>query len=66
MQVTINAEPKELPEGMSVADLVQHLALDPKKVAIERNLTIVPKSRYAQERLCDKDEIEIVGFIGGG
>lgn len=66
MEVTINGEIHTLPSEMNVAQLVAHLALDTKKVAIERNYTIVPKSQYGAVMLSDKDQIEIVGFIGGG
>ncbi len=66
MQILLNGEPKEIPNGMNVAGLLQHLALDDTKIAIEQNRAIVPKSTYGEAPLHDKDEIEIVGFIGGG
>ena len=47
-------------------DLVDSLGLDPRKVAVERNLEIVPRSAYSSVRLADGDRIEIVHFIGGG
>lgn len=49
-----------------VQDLIAELNLDPRKVAIERNLAIVPRSEYATTPILDGDAIEIVGFIGGG
>jgi thiamine biosynthesis protein ThiS len=49
-----------------VAALVEGLGLDSRKVAIELNLEIVPRSAYAATRLADGDRIEIVHFIGGG
>ena len=49
-----------------VAALVATLGLDPRKVAVERNLEIVPRSAYAATQLTDGDRIEIVHFIGGG
>jgi thiamine biosynthesis protein ThiS len=49
-----------------VAALVAHLGLDGRKVAVERNLEIVPRSTYGSTALTDGDRIEIVHFIGGG
>jgi len=51
---------------MSVMALTELLALDPRKVAVERNLEIVPKSQYQDTALADGDQIEIVQFVGGG
>jgi thiazole synthase/sulfur carrier protein len=49
-----------------VAALVDALGLDPRKVAVERNLEIVPRSAYLKTPLADGDRIEIVQFVGGG
>ena len=49
-----------------VAALVRVLGLDPRKVAVERNLEIVPRSTYGRARLFDGDRLEIVQFVGGG
>jgi thiamine biosynthesis protein ThiS len=51
---------------MSLATLIAELGLDTRKVAIERNLEIVPRSTYAQVLLDEGDAIEIVQFVGGG
>ncbi len=66
ISVTVNGEPRRIDGGMDVAALIERLGLDPRKVAVERNLAIVPKSAYAGTRLEDGDRIEIVHFIGGG
>jgi thiamine biosynthesis protein ThiS len=66
MQVFLNGEPKDIANGLTVAALVESLRLDGRKVAIERNLEIVPKSLYAEVTLAEDDRIEIVHFIGGG
>jgi len=66
MNLTINGEPRALPEAASVAAMLTHLGIDTKKVAVERNLEIVPKSAFETTRLADGDRIEIVHFIGGG
>ncbi len=66
MRLLLNGDEREIAEGSSVADLVAALGLDSRKVAVERNLEIVPRSTYAATSLTDGDRIEIVTFIGGG
>jgi len=66
MQLTVNGETRSFDGAPSVAALVDALGLDARKVAVERNLEIVPKSAYAATALADGDRIEIVHFIGGG
>lgn len=65
-QITVNGGPRPLADLRLVSDLIAALNLDPRKVAIERNLAIVPRSEYATTPIMDGDAIEIVGFIGGG
>ena len=66
MRLVINGEARELDGAADLAGLVTGLGLDARKVAVERNLEIVPRSLYAATALCDGDRIEIVHFIGGG
>ena len=66
MRLTINGEDKIYDETLTVEMLLGKIGLDSKKVAIERNLEIVPKSAYTQINLRDGDRLEIVHFIGGG
>ena len=66
MRLVINGEERGFTEIADVAALVAALGLDPRKVAVERNLEIVPRSIYAGTALADGDRIEIVHFIGGG
>jgi thiamine biosynthesis protein ThiS len=66
MQLTVNGEARSFQGVGDVAALVAALGLDGRKVAVERNLEIVPKSLYGQTRLADGDRIEIVSFVGGG
>jgi thiamine biosynthesis protein ThiS len=63
---TVNGEQRPLPGAMTVADLLATLGLDGRKVAVERNEAIVPRSAYATTRLEPGDSLEIVHFIGGG
>ena len=66
MTLTINGEQRAFGGLSSVAALVAELGLDARKVAVERNLEIVPRSAYGKTALVDGDRIEIVHFIGGG
>ena len=63
--ITLNGEPRTLPPG-SIADLVRSIELDPAKVAVERNLAIVPRSALGETMLAEGDALEIVHFVGGG
>ena len=66
MRISVNGEERVFNGVADVAALVAELGLDPRKVAVERNLEIVPRSTYAATALADGDRIEIVTFIGGG
>jgi len=64
--IMVNGEHKRVVAGMSIADLARELGLIPEKVAVERNLEVVPRSTIAQICLEDGDKLEIVHFVGGG
>ena len=64
--LTINGESRRFDTPLSVQDLLERLEIDPRKVAFERNREIVPKSQFAETRIEDGDEVEIVQFVGGG
>lgn len=66
MQITLNGELRAVPEGLSVEGLLRELDIAARKVAVERNLEIVPKSAYETTPVEDGDRFEIVHFIGGG
>jgi sulfur carrier protein len=66
VQITLNGETRSFQDVADVAGLVAALGLDARKVAVERNLEIVPRSAYGKTPLADGDRIEIVHFIGGG
>lgn len=66
LDVTINGEEQTLEPGLSLADLLVTLGITKGKVAIERNLEIVPRSLYSETMVKDGDRLEIVHFIGGG
>jgi thiazole synthase len=64
--ITVNGQHKRVTAGLSIAALANELGLVPEKVAVERNLEIVPRSTLADVCLEDGDELEIVHFVGGG
>ncbi len=66
MKLTVNGEARILEGPLSVTGLLETLDLPATKIAVERNLEIVPRSRYGETWLEDGDRLEIVHFIGGG
>ena len=66
LQVRINGEHRRVNEGISIAQLVSELGFDPARVAVERNLEVVPRSTLGETKVQDGDEYEIVRFVGGG
>src|SRR5579862_9875865 len=66
LTVTLNGEARALTAGLTVRSMLLSLGLDPAKIAVERNLQIVPRSTYDQVAVKEGDRFEIVHFIGGG
>ncbi|WP_428408079.1 sulfur carrier protein ThiS [Hyphococcus sp.] len=66
MDITVNGEKRRFEGPITVAGLLTALDLQPRKIAVERNLEIVPKSLFGETALSDGDKIEIVQFVGGG
>ncbi len=66
MQLTINGEAHQVPDGLSVRALIEHLGLIDGPVAVERNREVVPRAEHPSVLLADGDELEIVHFVGGG
>ena len=64
--VVINGEHRRVPPGTSLAQLIAEVGLDPHRVAVERNLEIVPRSTFGELIVEDGDSYEIVHFVGGG
>jgi thiamine biosynthesis protein ThiS len=64
--ITLNGEPFEIDEPLSIADLLTRLAIDPRRVAIEHNLEILRRNAFADTLVHEGDRIEIVNFVGGG
>lgn len=66
MNVTVNGEPREVTDGSTVAVLLQELGKNPRFLAVERNLELVPRTEHATSVLQDGDALEIVTLVGGG
>ena len=66
ISIRVNGEHKRVKDGLTLADLASELGLVPEKVAVERNLEVVPRSTLKDVRVEDGDELEIVHFVGGG
>ncbi len=66
MRIQLNGEPFELPDGETVAALLARLDLVGRRVAVELNLDIVPRSQHADTALREGDQVEVVQAIGGG
>ena len=64
--IRVNGESRRVSPGLSVAEMLSAIGVDPAKVAVERNRELVPRSLLGQVRLEDGDEFEIVHFVGGG
>jgi thiazole synthase len=64
--IRVNGEHRRVMGGISLVELLNELGLDPLRVAVERNLEIVPRSDLAQTCVEDGDDYEIVHFVGGG
>ncbi len=66
MQVIVNGQVQVCPRGSTLADLIVQLELTGKRLAVERNQVLVPRSQHAQLELQDGDRLEIVVAVGGG
>ena len=66
MKIQLNGEPRDIPDNCTAQGLVEHLGLTGKRLAMEVNRDIVPRTQYAAYTLKEGDEVEIVHAIGGG
>ena len=62
----MNGEHRRVPGGITVAEMLNELGLDPLRVAVERNLEVMPRAAIGQVSVEDGDDYEIVHFVGGG
>ncbi len=66
MEIIVNGERREIPEGLSVSALIEHLGMPLDRVALERNRDILPRAQWKSTAVQPKDVFEIVHFVGGG
>ena len=66
VSIRVNGQHMRVRQGISIADLALELGLEPTRIAVERNLGIVPRSTLGQVKVEDGDDFEIVTFVGGG
>jgi thiamine biosynthesis protein ThiS len=66
VRILLNGESHDLSSPVTVQTLLETLGIDPRRVAVERNLLVVRRAHYATELVGDGDELEIVNFVGGG
>ena len=66
LAISVNGEERTVSEGLSIAAMLAELGLDPERVAVERNLEVVPRSSLGDVRVEDGDRFEVVHFVGGG
>ena len=64
--IRVNGEHRRVPSGISIVEMLNELGLDPLRVAVERNLAIVPRGSLGELSVEDGDDYEIVHFVGGG
>jgi sulfur carrier protein len=66
MKIKINGEVQDVPDGLTVSALLEHLAMPAARVAVERNLIILPRAQWSEIQVAANDSYEIVHFVGGG
>ena len=66
MTIRLNGEPYDIAGPVTLSALLESLNVDPRRVAVERNLTVVKRQQYPTTVINERDEIEIVNFVGGG
>jgi len=64
--LTVNGEPRSLPDSLTITDLLDRLGYDRRRVAVEVNNTVVPATRHTMHRLAENDRVEVVTLVGGG
>lgn len=66
MRIQVNGESREVADELSIAELLVELKLDPRYLAVERNLQLVPRADHAKTHLSEGDRLEVVTLVGGG
>jgi len=66
LKIVVNGKPREAADGLTVAALIAELGITAPRVAVERNMDIVDRERFADTVLAENDQVEIIHFVGGG
>ena len=66
MRIVLNGDPYEVAGPLTLTALLDHLNVDPRRVAVEHNLDVVKRAHYDSTQIRDGDQVEIVNFVGGG
>jgi sulfur carrier protein len=66
IEIVVNGKPQRVPEGLNVTGLLRHLEIDPSRVAVELNRSIVRKPEWESSAVGDGAQVEVVWFVGGG
>ena len=66
LEIRVNGEQRRVPRGLSIAQMLGELGLDPLRLAVERNLEVVPRASLGEVMVADGDSFEVVNFVGGG
>jgi thiamine biosynthesis protein ThiS len=66
IEIQVNGKPRQVAPGSTIAQLLEQLELDPRYLAVERNLELVPRGAHATTELADNDRLEVVTLVGGG
>jgi len=66
LKIEINGERRDVPDRISISDLIKHLALAPERLAIELNREVIRRADWPHTQLSEDDRLEIVHFVGGG
>jgi sulfur carrier protein len=66
LRITLNGDPFEIPGPLSISSLLERLAIDARRVAVEHNLVVLKRATFDEIIVREGDQIEIVNFVGGG
>ncbi len=66
MVITLNGDPHDVPGPLTVTELLAHLHIDPRRVAVELNVVVLKRGTFDSTIINEGDEVEIVNFVGGG
>ncbi len=66
MQIQVNGEQRDVEANVSITELLKQMELDPRYLAVERNLELVPRGEHAETLLAEGDRLEVVTLVGGG